>query len=262
MLKNILYAISIVICMTACPGKKTDPVPSNSSTGICYTTSSTTDGSKDFDGMYNGNNKLDSMIDYTSSADVQFKVKYDANNRVIKSIWYYAGTEIAYLNSHYNASGQRDKDTLYKINPAGPPAFIADSVILYTYTGNQITRADFYNIASSPSHVYSTYSYNSAGELTLESDYDGSSTLLQTITNTYDTKPANTTLIEFLDPISGGQTHNILTQVTKISGTTVDVSNSYSAASTYNSNGYPLTETDTYQDGVTVDNISFTYTCK
>jgi hypothetical protein len=271
MIKKSILALSITISMIACSGKKTDPAPvtTGTSASVCYLVSSSTGGTKDFDEMYDNSNRLDSMIVYSSTASNNgFKLKYNSNNKIIKAKLYYAGINTAYYNYHYNTNGQRDKDTLYvfdtSIPPTNPATYVADSVTIYTYNAsNQITRLDNYNVNpnGTPSHTYSTFIYNAAGDLTQESDYNGSGTLLSTTDNTYDTKNSNFNNFTFISLVYAGQVHNILSQVVKTSGTSVDQSNSYTAAFTYNSNGYPLTEIDSYQDGST-DNSSYTYTCK
>jgi hypothetical protein len=261
MIKNILFALSITLIMTACPGKKTaDPTPSSSSsTSVCYMTSSTTNGTKDYDLTYDNNNRLNSMIGYTPAGNATFTFQYDANNRVIKASGSSSGIIGDYTTYHYDVNGRIDRDTLYKLTNLVGPVYTADSINTFTYTGNNITRED--NIKIGGVHLYSTYAYNSTGDITQEIDYDNTGAILQTLVFTLDNKNSNITPLFFIDPVAASQKHNgaSITVTSPTSG--VDNSQSYTATFTYNATGYPLTETDNYLDG-TVDNITYTYTCK
>jgi hypothetical protein len=261
-LKNTIYAFVLTFTFLSCSKPKDNPAPSTS-TSVCYLTSLMADGTKFFDIFYDNSNRIDSLVSDTSTT---IKFTYNSNNQITKSTYYYEGNIALEYTRHYNVNGLRDKDTLYVVDPSGPITppykYVADSVVLYTYnSSNQVTRTDGYNIYYNPGHGYTIYTYNTSGELIQERVYNNSNTLLKTVDYAYDTQKSNTGWMAYALLVHADQAHNILTQVTKTSGTTIVPSETFSTSYTYNSNGYPVASTTTSQDG-TISNSIYTYTCK
>ncbi|HXA02849.1 MAG TPA: hypothetical protein VNW99_12720 [Cytophagaceae bacterium] len=253
MFKKTFFALSVIASFAACK-KKVDPVPATPLTGICYLISFNEWGILYFNDYYDSNNRLDSLVTI-GSPNTAIKMKYNASGKLIKALGYSGSTNTLYHSFHYDANSRRDKDTLY-INTG---SFVADSVISYTYNvSGQITKADGIGI-SSGNTGYIVYTYDADGNMIHEQRYYGT-TLVATTNYTYDTKNYSS-LFGSSDLISSIQKHNILTQVVKDGTGTIDIHGSYTATYTYNSNNYPITEIDNYQDG-TSQTSPYTYACK
>jgi hypothetical protein len=251
MFKKILFALPLVVLITACK-KKVDPVPATPLTGICYPISLSTNGSSFLNIIYDSNNRLDSLV--IPKSNTSSKIKYNSNGRLIKNIGYSGSTDTSYYSYHYDVNGRNDKDTLF-LNTG---SFVADSAISYTYNiAGQITRTDGKGVISGNTG-YILYTYDTDGNMILEQDYNGT-ILFQTISNTYDTKSWPFSV--YPEIVASTQKHNILSKVVKDNTGTVDIYQSYTATYTYNNNNYPLTETYNYQGGFSYT-TTYNYTCK
>ncbi|GAA4315996.1 hypothetical protein GCM10023183_37040 [Nibribacter koreensis] len=136
----------------------------------------------------------------------------------------------------YNGSGQVSKIITSQANP---------------FTGSGLQQTE-----------YSTFTYDSKGNIQKESVYTGTGAgeLDYTIDYTYDNNvnPANA-LEKLIRGVSSP--NNILTAITKGADGTVFQDESYSNVYKYNSDNYPTEFTQTMQSG-TVSNSKVTYDCK
>jgi hypothetical protein len=136
----------------------------------------------------------------------------------------------------YNGAGQVSKIITSQANP---------------FTGSGMTQTD-----------YSTFTYDSKGNIQKESVYTGTGAgdLDYTIDYTYDSyvNPANA-LEKLIRGVSSP--NNILTAITKGADGTVFQEESYTNVYKYNSDNYPTEFTQTLQSG-TVLNSKVTYDCE
>jgi len=168
-----------------------------------------------------------------------------------------------YIQYSYNAQGQLTSmegfSSLFPLFPLYVTEFE------YSAAG-QISKATASVSAFLPendivSPGYTTYLYDSRGNISKESRYegpDGDTELAYTIEYTHDTAINPTLNLEKL--IYGvGSPNNILTAVNKAADGTVDREASFTATYQYDGS-FPTTSTITYQNGE-VNTVSITYNC-
>ena len=244
--------------------KKSDPSPSNLT---CYITSVTNDSVKETGVIYDSQNRLIQINYYNSDGTIgSYAVaSYDANNRLSKVTTYDSTKVTSYNVCTYNADNTLAADTFYSIS--NNSAFITE-YDSYTYNSSmqvvQITThiLNQYNQGPMPGFTVtsSTYSYNSAGNVEEENDFDANNKLTAKIDYTYDNYPNFiSSKYEPGDPSSFSK-NNVLTAIETDSTGNVVTGSSYTATYTYNSENYVITSMYKDQDG-SVLTESITYNC-
>ncbi|CAN5440890.1 hypothetical protein BH09BAC1_BH09BAC1_13350 [soil metagenome] len=188
------------------------------------------------------------------------QLSYNAAGRVSLYEIFVNNNKVGYAEFEYTSAGQFLERRTFQANLIG--GFDLRTRDVYEYTGDHVTKITNYDLSYSSTSInsYTTYSYNTAGNVESESMYgrDGSSTIIlkQTITYQYDDKiNVAGDLGPFLSIFSKNNPTNRNTTVYHPSASNTVETIAYE----YNEFGYPTRATTT--NGSNVTSYTVEYAC-
>lgn len=197
----------------------------------------------------NGNLQQEAEIEYNDGKKVRLQY-YDAD-----------GNPLQYLIFQYNASNLLAEANHYQKNQSGNLSLIKR--ISYQYnTKKQISKEFHYlQIDSSLTlHKYFTYTYNSAGNVSLQKDYNEVGEETSTTNFEYDSQNNAYGKLPFFNTLHNLNRNNVKNLEKK--NPFDEISNeSYSSIFTYNEHGFPVKEIRSFAGGTDVKEIEIQYNC-